>query len=58
MIFYFYIIIGILAIVSFFIILIKNRHQKREMYKKDAWMESLPSEEWGINEEDEKKDNL
>lgn len=54
MIFYSYIIIGILAIVIFFVIFIKNKHHKEKMNREDQWMQSLSPEEWGSDEENEK----
>jgi hypothetical protein len=54
MIFCTYILIGILAIVMFFVIFIKNKHHKKKMDQENQWMQSLSPEEWGNNEENEK----
>lgn len=53
MAYYFYIIIGFLAIAAFFVILVKTRSRKEAMRKEDEWMQSLPSTEWGLNEEED-----
>lgn len=54
MIFYIYILIGILAIAIFFVIVIKSKHLKEKMNQEDQWMQSLSPEEWGSNEENER----
>lgn len=52
MAYYFYIIVGFLAIAVFFVILVKTRIRKDAMKKEDEWMQSLPPEEWGFNEKE------
>jgi hypothetical protein len=38
--------------VVFFILLLRTKRKKQEMQKEDAWMQSLPSEEWDVDEDD------
>ncbi|MDI6733238.1 MAG: hypothetical protein QME51_00985 [Planctomycetota bacterium] len=57
MLVYLYIFIGILAIVVFFVMLIRTKKQKAGMQKEDEWMQSLPPEEWGMTDEDEEESN-
>lgn len=57
MIFYTYILIGILAIIIFFVIFIKNKRRKVKMNQEDQWMQSLSPEEWGSDEENEKSND-
>jgi len=49
--FFFYILIGFLAIAVFFVMLVKTKFRKKEMRKEDEWMQSLPPEEWGDSED-------
>jgi hypothetical protein len=51
--YYFYIIIGFLAIAVFFVMLWKTRSRKEVMRREDEWMQSLLSEEWGLNEKED-----
>lgn len=48
--FFFYILIGFLAIAVFFVMFLKTKSRKEEMRKEDEWMQSLPPEEWGSSE--------
>jgi len=53
---FFFYLIGFLAIAVFFVMLWKTRSRKEVMRQEDEWMQSLPSEEWGLNEEEDNEE--
>lgn len=52
-----FIMIGLLAVLSFFIMRSRRKKRLQVMEEEDAWMQSLDKTEWGISEYEEDEDN-